>query len=113
MVPLLVKSISLSVKISRSTIVQMPESTVMLPLLIKVPPSPKSLLGLAPSGTVQPEEIVTSAAEYSVIITLVNVTEPQVRVVLSVLSLAERVTIRPDGKVPVATFKLLDMDMVV
>src|SRR3989344_4598993 len=83
-----------------------------VPLLVKVA-RPKTDVGLAPSGTVQPEEIIMSPSESLVIITWVNVTEPQVMVVSSFPEASVKVTVSPEGKVPRLTSRLSATDIVV
>ena len=94
MVPLFVKFMSSSTKISPSTMVQVPVATVMVPLFVNTALSPKVVLGLVPKGTVQPEEIVTSAAVAPLVITTELNGEPlQVIVLSSALLLATKLTV--------------------
>src|SRR3989344_5955323 len=81
-----------------------------VPLLVKVA-RPKTDVGQAPSGTVQPEEIIMSPSESLVIITWVNVTEPQVMVVSSFPEASVKVTVKPEGNVPEDTSKFPPTDI--
>ena len=102
----------LFVKLGADEIVQVPLSMVVVPLLVKVRGPLKALVGLAPKGTVQPEEMTIAPPESLVIIILVKVTEPQVRVVSSPVLMSVKVVVKPEGKVPEAIFKFPIKDIV-
>ena len=111
MVPLLVRT--LGVLPPGLVTVQTPEAMVIVPLLVNVLRSLTAVAGLAPRGRVHPEERIMSPPESLVMTTWVNVTEPQVMVVSSLVDSSMRVRVSPEGNVPEATLNTPETDMVV
>ena|SRR3989344_1100394 len=90
---------------------QVPLEIVIVPLLVEVPP--RAVVGLAPKGTVQPEEITMSPELSLVIVTRLKVEAPQVTVESSVLALSANNTVPLLWlKVPAVRVKFLSTDKV-